>query len=80
MKVLQTLSFKLSTSKLSDLQKNNLDKTIKELKKNPLSKEGMKGNLAGVLVYKFIKQDNLTVIAYNYNQEALTITLLKLLS
>jgi len=78
MQVLQTTIFKKAVKKLHANQKICLDKAVKALLSNPLLGTEKVGDLSGVRVYKFHMIDRLTLLAYKYNKQDSSITLLAL--
>jgi hypothetical protein len=74
----QTLSFKKSIKKLHVNQKKELDKAVRELIENPLIGEEKKGDLSHVRVHKFKMNKILALLAYEWEDSARTLTLLKL--
>ncbi len=78
MEVLQTNSFKKAVKKLHINQKKDLDKAVKEIVNNPQIGETKAGDLLGISVYKFKIVKQLTLLAYKYEDEKVTLTLLAL--
>ena len=78
MKVVQTLMFSKAVKKLRKNQKTDLDNAIKAVMKNPEIGESKVGDLAGVSVYKFKMVKQLTLLAYSYEDQTITLTLLAL--
>ena len=76
MKILQTNLFKKSLKTLHANQKKTLDDVIRSIIENPLI--GAQKDLANVYVYKFRMIDQLTLLAYIYDSENASITLLAL--
>ena len=66
MKVLQTKRFVKTLKKLHANQKSDLDKAILQLIETPKAGELKTGDLAGVRVYKFKMQNQLTLLAYKF--------------
>lgn len=66
MKILQTNRFQKAVKKLHANQKAELDNAIKLLVQNPEIGELKKGDLAGVRVYKFNMQNQLTLLGYRF--------------
>lgn len=76
MEVLQTPSFIRTIKKLRPNQKKDLDKAVKALISNPqLGKEKV-GDLSKVRVYKFKMAQQLSLLAYSWEEERLILTLL----
>ena len=69
MHVLQSHTFKNAVKKLHKNQKESLDEAIKVILGNPLIGELKKGDLAEVRVYKFRMINNLTLVAYKYEEQ-----------
>ncbi len=76
MKILQTNRFAKAVKKLHKNQKEELDKAIKAISNDPDIGEEKLGDLAGVKVYKFQMQKQLTLLAYVYNEAQITLTML----
>jgi mRNA-degrading endonuclease RelE of RelBE toxin-antitoxin system len=64
MHIRQTPRFQKAVKKLPPNQKQDLDAAIKTLIQQPEIGEMKKGDLAGVRVYKFKMQNQLTLLAY----------------
>ena len=78
MKVVQTNHFKKEVKKLHSNQKSDLDKAVKVIMKDPETGQPKTGDLSGVLVYKFKMVKQLTLLAYTYHDQTITLTLLAL--
>ena len=78
MKVIQTNLFRKSIKKLHNNQKKILDKAIRKIIKNPVLGSKKKGDLADVRVYKFKMLNQVTLLAYTYNDKDTLLTLLAL--
>jgi hypothetical protein len=78
MQILQANSFKKAIKKLYPNQKQLLDKAIREIIKNPTCGSEKKGDLLGVKVYKFHMLNQLTLLAYQRDEEQKIIVLLAL--
>ena len=78
MRVLQKPSFKKAYKRLHANQKADLDKAVKTIMKVPDSGEAKTGDLSDVLVYKFKMNKQLTLLAYTYEDQTITLTLLAL--
>jgi len=76
--VLQTRAFNKITKKLRANQKNDLDRAVKEIIANPDIGDAKKGDLRGVFVHKFKMSNQLTLLAYSYEDKTITLTLLAL--
>lgn len=78
MKILQTTTFSRQTIRLHKNQKNDLDDALREIVKDPMIGEPKKGDLVGVRVFKFKMVKQLTLLAYEYDGEAVVLYLLAL--
>ena len=78
MNILQTNRFKKIVKKLHKNQKSDLYKAIEVISKDPDIGIAKVGDIAGTLVYKFkmVKQE--TLLAYTYQEQTITLTLLDL--
>ena len=76
MKVFQSRQFAKSVKKLPSNQKSDLDKTVQLLIADPMIGDSKAGDLAGVRVHKFKMANQLNLLAYGYENEILTLTLL----
>jgi hypothetical protein len=64
--------------KLHANQKKDLDNAIKELMLSPLMGEQKKGDLSFLRVYKFKMVNQLTLIAYSYENGSIVLELIAL--
>lgn len=78
MKVVQTGEFSRVVKKLPKQQKAELDDAVKAIMANPVIGESKVGDLAGVRVYKFKLNQQLTLLGYEYDGDTVTLYLLKL--
>ena len=78
MRIVQYSSFEKVVKKLHANAKMDLDKAINELLRNPLCGEQKKGDLNGIRVHKFKMVNQLTLLAYMYDENDECITLLAL--
>lgn len=78
MKVIQTNEFARAVKKLPTQQKSELDVAVKAIMVDPLLGEAKVADLAGVRVYKFKMNKQLTLLGYEYDGETVTLYLLKL--
>ena len=78
MQILQTNVFKKAVKKLQLNQKKELDKAVKAIVAEPSLGQTKKGDLAGVRVYKFKMEKQLTLLAYSYENQTIILTLLAL--
>ena len=76
--VLQTPAFKKSVKKLHKNQKEDLDKAVKRLMKDPLLGEQKKGDLSFLRVYKFKMARQLTLLGYSHEIGTITLELMAL--
>ena len=78
MKILQTSSFRKAAKKLHPNQKKDLDDAVRKIIADTAIGEVKVGDLAGISVYKFKMVKQLTLLAYQYKDETITLTLLTL--
>lgn len=78
MNVVQTTAFSKSVKKLHKNQKQDLDEAVKEIVQNPDIGDPKVGDLSGVSVYKFKMVKQLTLLAYQYEDKTITLSLLAL--
>lgn len=78
MKIVQTNQFKKEIKKLHPNQKRDVDEAVKAIMKSPDLGQPKVGDLAGILVYKFKMTNQLTLLAYTYQNQTITLTLLAL--
>ena len=78
MQVLQSRQFAKAVKKLHANQKADLDKAVQLLMHDPLIGDLKSGDLGGVRVYKFKMVNELNLLAYSYEDEVLTLSLLAL--
>jgi mRNA-degrading endonuclease RelE of RelBE toxin-antitoxin system len=78
MNVIQTRGFRTKINKLTKNQKKELDMAIHTIYSNPDIGQEKKGDLAGIQVYKLKMNKQLTLLAYQYNVDLDTLTLLAL--
>jgi len=71
-------AFERVVKKLHSNAKNDLDEAVKLLINNPHAGDLKKGDLNGVRVLKFKMVNQLTLLAYRYNEDENTIALLAL--
>jgi len=74
--ILQTPTFKKQVKKLYKDQKKDLDTAILAITQDPSIGEMKKGDLQGIQVYKFKMVQQLTLLAYIFEADQLTIILL----
>ena len=78
MQIIQFPAFEKVVKKLHVNAKLDLDKAIRELILNPSAGDMKKGDLNGIRVYKFKMVRQLTLLAYIYNENEESLTLLAL--
>lgn len=78
MQILQTTTFQKAVKKLHANQKKDLDEAIKVIIKDPTIGETKIGDLSGIFVYKFQMVKQLTLLAYTYQEQTITLALLAL--
>jgi mRNA interferase RelE/StbE len=71
MNVVQTRYFRNSYKKLHANQIKPVNDAIRYILSDPQSGEGKKGDLAGILVYKFRVKDQQFLLAYEYDKKTL---------
>lgn len=76
MRILQTARFKKAAKKLHSNQKRDLDETVKTIIEDLAVGELKVGDLAGIRVYRFKMSGQLTLLAYSFLEQELTLTLL----
>jgi mRNA-degrading endonuclease RelE of RelBE toxin-antitoxin system len=76
--IFQTKTFKKTVSKLHSNQKKELDQAVKEIMNNPLVGEEKVGDLIGIRVHKYHMIKQLMLLAYQYDHNDPSITLLAL--
>lgn len=76
MQIFQTARFSKTVKKLNPNQKKDLDKAIKTIITEPLIGEEKKGDLRGIRVYKFQMVNQLTLLAYSFNEDQIILTLI----
>lgn len=74
--ILQTSTFIKQTKKLHKNQKQDLDKAVKQIFNYPYLGESKKGDLSGIRVYKFKMNKQLTLLAYEVNEENVQLILI----
>jgi mRNA-degrading endonuclease RelE of RelBE toxin-antitoxin system len=78
MNIVQTSTFSRTVKKLHKNQKKDLDEAVKTIIENPRIGDEKVGDLSGVSVYKFKMVKQLTLLAYKYEDQTITLTLLAL--
>ena len=64
MKIYQSRLFEKKVKKMSKVEKNALDREVRNIAENPNIGEEKKGDLKGVFVHKFKLKTNLYLLAY----------------
>jgi len=78
MNVVQTNMFKKTIKILHNNQKADLDKAVNAIINEPKIGQLKGGDLSGVRVYKFKMVKQLTLLAYTFHEQTITLTLLAL--
>ena len=78
MQVVQTKRFERVYKKLHKNQLSDVNRAIKEIIENPQIGEQKKGDLAEIMVYKFKMVNQLTLLAYSYDDEKVILTFIAL--
>lgn len=76
MKILQSGHFTRAIKRLHHQEKELLDKVVKVLVENPEAGDSKIGDLSGIRVYKFKVNLDRMLLAYLYNKDVDTLTLL----
>jgi hypothetical protein len=66
-RVIQTASFRRAYKRLHPNQKADVDDAVTGIVRDPTLGEAKRGDLAGVFVYKFACNGQLTLLAYEYD-------------
>jgi mRNA-degrading endonuclease RelE of RelBE toxin-antitoxin system len=78
MQIIQTKRFERVYKKLHKNQLSDVNRAIKEIIENPQIGEQKKGDLAEIMVYKFKMVNQLTLLAYSYDDEKIILTFIAL--
>ncbi len=78
MNIVQTSIFGKAVNKLHKNQKKDLDEAVRAIVGNPSIGNPKVGDLSGISVYKFKMVKQLTLLAYKYEDQTITLTLLAL--
>ena len=78
MKIAQRPAFKKSTKKLHKNQRRDLEAAVIEIAKNPEIGQLKKGDLSSLRVHKFKMVGQLMLLAYTWENDVLTLTLIGL--
>jgi mRNA interferase RelE/StbE len=76
MRVIQSPSFARKVKKFHKDEKKSLDYHIKKILENPKIGEGKKGDLEGVLVYKFKLKTQQYLLAYRIKKNTLELIMI----
>ena len=74
--VQQSAMFKRAYKRLHQNQKIDVDDAVADIVRDPTIGEAKKGDLAGVFVHKFKCNDQLTLLAYEYDPDTRMLLLL----
>ena len=74
--VVEKSDFRKSAKKLHQNQRHDLQEAVLDIIRDVKSGQIKKGDLKGIRVHKFKMVKQLTLIAYTYEDEVLTLTLL----
>ena len=74
--VTQSTVFARAYKKLHQQQKQDVDKAVEVIVSDPLAGEAKRGDLAGVYVYKFKSQNQLMLLAYEFDPKTRHLLLL----
>lgn len=75
MRILEDSPFKKAVKRLHDNQKRDLFEAIQAIMEQPAIGKEKVGDLTGMRVYKFRMVNQLTLIAYKYEEESATLKL-----
>lgn len=78
MHLVQTNHFKKAVRKLHANQKADLDQAVQAIMNDPSIGQSKAGDLAHIRVHKFKMVKQLTLMAYTYEEQTITLTLLAL--
>lgn len=78
MQIIQTKRFERVYKKLHKNQLSDVNRAIKEIIENPQIGKQKKGDLAEIMVYKFKMVNQLTLLAYSYDDEKIILTFIAL--
>ena len=74
--VTQSTVFARAYKKLHPQQKQDVDKAVEVIVSDPLEGEAKRGDLAGVYVFKFKSQNQLVLLAYEFDPKTRHLLLL----
>lgn len=78
MKVVATPRFRKAVKKLHNNQKRDLDHAVRTIMETPSIGAMKIGDLSGIQIHKFKMNGQLTLLAYQYQNEIVTLTLLSI--
>jgi len=78
MEIVQTRQFRQAIKKLAPKQKQEVDQAVRDIIESPTIGEQKVGDLDFLRVYKFRMNNQLTLLAYSYEEERIVLTLLAL--
>jgi hypothetical protein len=70
LRVIQSASFRRAYKRLHPSQKADVDDAVTAIVRDPTLGEAKRGDLAGVFVYKFPSNGQLTLLAYEYEPDS----------
>lgn len=73
MNVAQTTPFRKAVKKLNRNQKQDLDRAVQTIVNDPTIGEMKTGDLSGVSVYKFKMNKQLVLLAYQFQEQVITL-------
>jgi hypothetical protein len=76
LRVIQSASFRRAYKRLHPSQKADVDDAVTAIVRDPTLGEAKRGDLAGVFVYKFASNGQLTLLAYEYEADSRKLLLL----
>ncbi|MFP4312943.1 MAG: type II toxin-antitoxin system RelE/ParE family toxin [Alphaproteobacteria bacterium] len=78
MNIVERPAFKKSTKKLHKNQRRDLEMAVVDIAQNPEIGQLKKGDLAGIRVHKFKMAGQLMLLAYSWENNTITLTLIGL--
>lgn len=78
MNIVERPAFKKSTKKLHKNQRRDLEMAVVDIAQNPEIGQLKKGDLAGIRVHKFKMVGQLMLLAYSWENNTITLTLIGL--
>ena len=76
MKIIQSSSFARKVKKLHKQDKKELDNLIRKIIKSPLIGEEKRGDLKGILIYKFKLQNTKYLLAYRKKSDCIELIMI----